>query len=64
MENAKCTGNHDIYVAEVVGVEKANKIVVVTVCRLCDFVHFHEHVVEGSLRFLKQEEKEKIHGTL
>ena len=57
MENTKCSGSHDIYIAEVVGFEKQGKLVVVTVCRLCDTVHFHEHDVVGAMRLLKQEEK-------
>jgi hypothetical protein len=44
----KCTGNHDIYVAEVVYVESEGKLVVVTVCKGCDNVHFHEKQIAPS----------------
>jgi len=44
MEN-KCYGEHEIYVAEVVGVQAEGKVVVITVCRHCDSVQFHEHQV-------------------
>lgn len=53
----RCDGQHDIYVAEVLYVPAEGKLVVVTVCRNCDTVHFHEKQVaqphhEGEL--LKQ----------
>lgn len=57
-----CTGEHHIFVPEVVGVESEGKIVVVTVCTSCDRVNFHEHQVSSvgaPLRLLK-EEKGKI----
>jgi hypothetical protein len=41
----KCLGSHDIYVAEVLYVGQEGKLVVVTVCRNCDTVHFHEKQV-------------------
>lgn len=54
----RCDGQHDIYVAEVLYVTAEGKLVVVTVCRNCDTVHFHEQKVaqphsEGEL--LKKE---------
>lgn len=51
-------GPHEIYVADVVGVEKLGKIVVVTVCRHCDQVNFHEHSVGGPMK-LKSEKETK-----
>lgn len=45
MEANRCQGAHEIYVAEVLYVEKDGKLVVVTVCRACDSVTFHEKVV-------------------
>jgi hypothetical protein len=53
----RCDGQHDIYVAEVLYVQAEGKLVVVTVCRNCDTVRFHEQLVakphhEGEL--LKQ----------
>lgn len=56
-QNKRCSGEHDIYVAEVLYVSAEGKLVVVTVCRNCDTVHFHERQVaqphhEGEL--LKQ----------
>lgn len=43
--NKRCDGQHDIYVAEVLYVEVEGKLVVVTVCRNCDTVRFHEQQV-------------------
>lgn len=43
--NSRCPGQHDIYVAECLYVERDGKLVVVTVCRACDNVTFHEKVV-------------------
>lgn len=40
-----CQGQHDIYVAEVLYVGAEGKLVVVTVCRNCDTVRFHEKIV-------------------
>lgn len=56
--NQRCDGEHDIYVAEVLYVGAEGKLVVVTVCRHCDSVRFHEQQVaqphhEGEL--LKKE---------
>lgn len=58
----RCDGQHDIYVAEVLYVEAEGKLVVVTVCRNCDTVRFHEQVVaqpHHAGKLLKNE-KEKI----
>lgn len=57
-----CGGKHQIYVAEVVYVQSEGKLWVVTVCRDCDTVSFHEKQiarphVEASL--IKNEQKEK-----
>ncbi len=41
----KCSGEHDIYVPEVFYVQQEGKVVVVTVCRSCDTVNFHEHKI-------------------
>lgn len=41
----RCDGQHDIYVAEVLYVQAEGKLVVVTVCRNCDTVRFHEKQV-------------------
>lgn len=56
---ATCTGDHDIYVADVVGIPSQGKVVVITVCRMCDMVHFHEHNVGPSAGFQLKSEKEK-----
>lgn len=44
-QTLRCEGRHDIYVAEVLYVAAEGKLVVVTVCRNCDTVHFHERQV-------------------
>lgn len=54
---SRCDGQHDVYVAEVLYVPAEGKLVVVTVCRACTSVNFHEKQVaephhEGEL--LKQ----------
>lgn len=62
MAPVRCEGTHDIYVAEVVGVESEGKVVVITVCRGCDTVNFHEHKVTenpGPLRLLQEEKGKK-----
>ena len=41
----KCSGEHDIYVPEVFYIGAEGKVVVVTVCRACDTVKFHEHQI-------------------
>jgi|GEM_PF-4730322 len=46
--DTKCLGEHEIYVAEVVAVESEGKLVVVTVCRHCDAVNFHEKQIARS----------------
>lgn len=56
-QNKRCDGQHDVYVAEVLYVAAEGKLVVVTVCRSCTEVRFHERQVaqprhEGEL--LKQ----------
>lgn len=43
MMSDSCKGGHEIYVADVVGYEASGTIVVITVCRHCDMVNFHEH---------------------
>jgi DNA-directed RNA polymerase specialized sigma54-like protein len=45
MDQVKCSGEHDIYVPEVFYVQQEGKVVVVTVCRACDTVRFHEHAI-------------------
>lgn len=55
--NKRCDGQHDVYVAEVLYIAAEGKLVVVTVCRACTSVNFHEKQVaaphhEGEL--LKQ----------
>jgi hypothetical protein len=42
---SKCSGNHDIYVPEVFYIGQEGKAVVVTVCRACDTVTFHEKLI-------------------
>lgn len=57
-----CSGEHRIFVAEVVGVESQGKVVVITVCTDCDTVNFHEHQLSTPgvpIRLLKEEKKEK-----
>jgi hypothetical protein len=41
----KCSGEHDIYVPEVFYIGAEGKVVVVTVCRACDTVKFHQHQI-------------------
>lgn len=63
MLSPKCSGDHEIYVAEVVGVESAGKICCVTVCRHCDMVTFHEHTIStpgNTLRLKKEETKNEL----
>lgn len=43
--DSECSGQHELYVAEVVAVETEGKLVVITVCRHCDKVTFHEKIV-------------------
>jgi hypothetical protein len=64
MVSRSCSGDHEIYVAEVIGVESEGKVVVILVCRRCADVTFHEKQiasVSGPLRLLK-EEHSKIEG--
>lgn len=60
MDNNSCVGEHELYVAEVVGVESEGKLIVITVCRHCDRVTFHEHLVSpnANLRFVKEEKRQ------
>jgi hypothetical protein len=44
-QNLRCEGRHEIYIAEVLYVAAEGKLVVVTVCRSCDRVRFHEQQV-------------------
>lgn len=58
----ECTGEHRVFVAEVVAVPAEGKIVVVTVCTACDSVSFHEKVVaspNSSLLMLKDKGETK-----
>jgi hypothetical protein len=43
--NKRCSGEHDIHVAEVLYVPAEGKLVVVNVCRSCDTTTFHERIV-------------------
>lgn len=57
----KCTGNHYIYIAEVLYVQKDGKVVVINVCRACGEVTFTEKQVATpgtSATLLKEKEKE------
>jgi hypothetical protein len=59
---AHCVGDHEIYVAEVVGVEAEGTVTVITVCRRCDSVNFHtKKLAENKvpLRMLKEEANSK-----
>lgn len=61
----RCDGMHELYVAECVGVESEGKIIVITVCRHCDKVSFHEHIVSASrapIRLMKEEKFTKAEG--
>ena len=61
MDN-RCTGDHRIFVAEVVGIETEGKVVVITVCTQCGTINFEEKQVShaGSpLRMLKDEKTNK-----
>jgi len=54
----KCEGEHELYVAECVAIEKEGKLVVITVCRHCDMVNFHEKIIAHShtpIQFIKKE---------
>ena len=58
----ECMEDHDIYVAETIGVPDEGKVVVITVCRRCDQVAFHEKVIAarpGPLRLFREEKQEK-----
>lgn len=56
----KCSGNHYIYVAEVVYVQKDGKLFVVNVCRACGEVTFHEKsIAQPGTPALLLKEKEK-----
>lgn len=44
-QNPRCSGEHAIYVVECLYVARDGKLVVVTACRACDTVNFHEKVV-------------------
>jgi hypothetical protein len=60
-QNKKCSGNHYIYVAEVLYVQKDAKLVVINVCRACGEVSFHEKQVSTPgtpADLLKEKEKE------
>jgi hypothetical protein len=59
--NKKCSGNHYIYVAEVLYIQKDAKLVVINVCRACGEVSFHEKQVTTpgtEAVLLKEKEKE------
>lgn len=62
MEDTKtCGGKHYIYVAEVLYIQKEGKLVVVSVCRACDRVAFHERQVSSAgtpAVLLKEKEKQ------
>lgn len=62
-DKTRCSGGHDIYVAEVVAVQSEGKVVVITVCRACNRVEFTERQIARphvSLTFLKEKEKENV----
>lgn len=56
-----CNGQHDIYVAEVFYVSEEGKAVVITVCRACDSVKFHEQIIaqpqHGAVALKTEKEK-------
>lgn len=61
---SNCGGGHELYVAEVVGVELEGTVTVITVCRHCDQVNFHSKQISSGhtpLRMLKTE-KENLKG--
>jgi hypothetical protein len=59
-QQKQCGGQHVIYVAEVLYVEAEGKLVVVTVCRNCDTVHFHtQQVAQPHHTGILLKEKEK-----
>jgi hypothetical protein len=39
--NARCTGEHDVYVADTIIAPSEGTVTVITVCRSCDRVSFH-----------------------
>ena len=61
MASSQCSGQHSIYVVECVYVERDGKLVVITACRLCDAVNFHEKVIAAphtQAQFLKGKDNE------
>jgi len=53
-----CTGEHDLFVVDCVGVEAEGKVVVLAICRHCGELRSHEVVVSKSgspLRLLNEE---------
>lgn len=60
MTEGKCLGDHELYVAEVLYVEREGKCVVVTVCRHCGRTDFHSSQVAspGSTSVLLKNQKE------
>lgn len=44
-DSSRCSGQHDIYVVECLYIARDGKLVVVTACRACDAVNFHEKLV-------------------
>lgn len=61
MASSQCGGQHQIYVVECVYVERDGKLVVVTACRSCDAVTFHEKVIAAphtQAKFIKEKQNE------
>jgi hypothetical protein len=57
----ECSGQHDLFVVDCVGVEAEGKVVVLAICRHCGELRSHEVLVSkinAPLRLLN-EEKEK-----
>ena len=62
MDN-RCTGEHRMFVAEVIGIEAEGKVVVITVCTQCGVVNFDEKQVSGSGAPLRMLKEEKVNAT-
>jgi hypothetical protein len=59
--NSECRGEHNIFIAEVVGVPKEGKVYVLALCRSCDLFAVHEAQVSkpgAEIRLLHEESKQ------
>lgn len=59
--DSRCVGEHNIFIAEVIGVQKEGKVFVLALCRSCDLFAVHEVQVSkpgADIRLLLQESKQ------